>query len=71
MDSKGFSRQDRLALKGELCLTFSGGAEDDDRILIGSFDLHDLLVSQFAEGWENKQYLGEFRVLFERVNGDE
>jgi hypothetical protein len=63
----GFYREDRLALKGELVLTFSGGAEDDDRILIGSFDLHDLIASQFCTEWENRVSLGSFRVLIERV----
>ena len=64
---RGFSRHERLALTGELCLTFSGGAEDDDRILVDQYDLHDLLASQFAEAWENKVRCGRFRVVFERV----
>jgi len=66
-DSTGFYREDRLALKGELCLTFAGILEDDDRILIGAFDLHDLIASQFCREFENRVCLGEFRVLIERV----
>ena len=68
MESKGFEREDRLAIIGELSLTFSGAIEDDDRILVGSFDLHDLLASQFANGFENRQTCGQFRELFERVD---
>ena len=66
-DSTGFYREDRLALKGELVLTFAGGAESDDRILIGPFDLHDLIASQFCKDWENRVSVGTFRVLIERV----
>jgi len=66
-DSRGFSREDVLAVEGELRLSFAGLLEDDDRILIGKIDLHDLLASQFAGATENMVYLGRFRVVFERV----
>ena len=61
-------RSDRLEIEGPLVLEFDlGGEGQEDRILIGGYDLHDLLASQFSVDGGRVQKLGLFRVVVERA----
>jgi hypothetical protein len=45
-----------------------GGDGQEDRVVIGGYDLHDLLASQFSiDSSERVQKLGLFRVIVERA----
>lgn len=61
-------RSDRLEVEGPMTLEFDLGYNgQEDRILIGGYDLHDLLASQFANFGDRVQKLGLFRVVVERA----
>lgn len=65
-----FVRQESLALEGQLVIEFALGEDEDDRLVIDGFDLHDLIASQFSDpgNYSRRQRLGKFRVVFERVS---
>jgi hypothetical protein len=66
---RGFRRHDRLEIEGDLTLEFAIIEEEDDRISIDGYDLHDLLASQFSDttNMDRIQKLGKFRVTVERM----
>lgn len=69
MASPGFSREERLAIEGELVVEVDlGDAGEEDRVSVGGYDLHDLIVSQFCDAGDRVQRLGRFRVVIERVD---
>jgi hypothetical protein len=52
-----------------LYLEFAIAEEEDDRIEVGGYDLHDLIASQFSDtdNYRKRQRLGRFRVTVERM----
>lgn len=65
---KGFKRGESLIVEGQLILEYAIIEEEDDRIEINGYDLHDLISSQFSIDSPNRrQRLGKFRVTVERI----
>ena len=57
-------------VEGQLVLEFAIIEEEDDRIIVDGFDLHDLIASQFSPvgDFNRRQRLGKFRITIERLS---